>query len=345
MSIVKITKELKINRDIVKKVLDKNNIKMRDNQYKENLTNKIIGDFTVISFDNTKGKYKYYWICKCNNCGKEKSIATTSLTNINKRNICECNKKFKFPEKIKGYAEDLTNKTFGKLKVLKYDSKQHSHSKWVCECECGNIIVKSISFLNNSKFLMCDNCKKLETTTPKVKTEYKEKQYYQQKLNKIEYYDEHSSLINDTVVVDNDDVPLILSYGRYVTINNGGYALMWWKNSELFIHRLVMGLPQRYDTVSKLISDHKDGNRLDCRKQNLRVCKKELNPINCKTYKNNTSGKKGISWNKKLNKWQVNLQHGGKNNYLGVYINFQEAVQVRKDAEIKFFGEFNRKEN
>ena len=43
------------------------------------ITGMIFGDWKVIEFDNTKGKYKYYWICKCINCGNIKSIASSSL--------------------------------------------------------------------------------------------------------------------------------------------------------------------------------------------------------------------------------------------------------------------------
>jgi hypothetical protein len=103
-----------------------------------------------------------------------------------------------------------------------------------------------------------------------------------------------------------------------------------------------MGLPQKYDKETKIIVDHINGNRLDCRKQNMRICHKEKNPINCKTYKSNTSGVKGVSWMKKLSKYQASICVNGKSIYLGVHSDINDAIAARKEAENKYFGEFNR---
>ena len=105
-----------------------------------------------------------------------------------------------------------------------------------------------------------------------------------------------------------------------------------------------MNLPTRYDNTTKLIVDHINGNRLDNRKSNLRICHKEKNPINCKKYKNNTSGCKGVSWSKRLNKWQVTININKRHIYLGLYSDLEEAITVRKEAEKKYFGEFTRDE-
>ena len=49
-----------------------------------------------------------------------------------------------------------------------------------------------------------------------------------------------------------------------------------------------------------------------------------------------------MSYLKRLNKWQVNINVNKKSIYLGVYSDFDEAVRVRKEAEKKYFGEYNR---
>lgn len=43
-------------------------------------------------------------------------------------------------------------------------------------------------------------------------------------------------------------------------------------------------------------------------------------------------------------KWQVNLQYKKEKIYLGVYENLEDAIKIRKEAEEKYFGEYNRKE-
>ena len=39
------------------------------------------------------------------------------------------------------FYEDLTGKVFGKLRVIGKSDKSDRRLRWVCECECGNIIV------------------------------------------------------------------------------------------------------------------------------------------------------------------------------------------------------------
>ena len=313
---------------------------------KLDITNQIFGDFKVLYFDDSKGKYKYYWMCECLKCGEKTSVATASLIN-GKSTKCKCNKLYGIPLNIKGFQEDLTGKKYGHLEVLSYSHKAHSHSHWLCRCDCLREEIKSISFLNNSKYLMCSEC--LHSYTKKDKV-VKEKQHilfediaYQTKDNKVEINGE-STLINDSVIIDTKNLDIILGYKRYVSINSGGYPYMQWRGRELFLHRLIVGLPQQFDSETQLISEHMNGNRKDCREENLRICHKSKNAINCKIYKTNTSGYKGISWNDKLNKWQVNLQYNKKNHYLGVYSDLEEAIKIRKEAEEKYYKEFNRKE-
>ena len=59
-------------------------------------------------------------------------------------------------------------------------------------------------------------------------------------------------------------------------------------------------------------------------------------PVN----KNNTSGVPGVSWNKSKNKWIARIGKGYKNISLGSFLIFEDAVTARKEAEIKYFGEF-----
>lgn len=51
-----------------------------------------------------------------------------------------------------------------------------------------------------------------------------------------------------------------------------------------------------------------------------------------------TSGKAGVNWNKKCSKWEVKISDNGKQLSLGVYDNFETAVKVRQDAELKYYG-------
>lgn len=65
--------------------------------------------------------------------------------------------------------------------------------------------------------------------------------------------------------------------------------------------------------------DHKNGNRDDNRWENLRSVTEAENQKNRGMNSNNSSGFKGVSWNKNSRKWQVFIKVGGKNRNLGQF--------------------------
>ena len=50
----------------------------------------------------------------------------------------------------------------------------------------------------------------------------------------------------------------------------------------------------------------------------------------------NTSGKTGVSYNKEKNMWTAYITVNYKTKYLGDYTDFNDAVNVRKEAEKKY---------
>jgi len=292
----------------------------------DELIGKTIGDFIILKQDNTKGKYKYYCLCKCINCGFKKSISINSLLK-NKSSECNiCNKNFR-KYNNKGYSEDLTGLVFGKLTVKSFSHSSDTHSYWFCQCSCGKKEIIKVTNLKSGKYLMCKDCR-IKNTKGKKENIFEEKENY--------------ILINNKILIDKEDLYKIKKYNRYISINSNDYAYFRYLKTDIFIHRFVMNLPNRYDDNSNIISEHINGNTLDNRKNNLRICEKKLNPINCKIYENNTSGQKGVSYLKRLNKWQATINYNKKSHYLGVFENFEDAVNVRKKAEIKFYNGFNR---
>lgn len=108
------------------------------------------------------------------------------------------------------------------------------------------------------------------------------------------------------------------------------------KTYNLKLHRLIMNCP------NELVVDHIHGSKTknDCRKSNLRICTQHENAMNCGISKRNTSGVTGVTWSKKRNKWCVSIGYNKETIYLGCYTSFEKAVNVRKEAEEKYFGEF-----
>jgi hypothetical protein len=52
----------------------------------------------------------------------------------------------------------------------------------------------------------------------------------------------------------------------------------------------------------------------------------------------NTSGKTGVSWNKEKSKWEAYISKDKKLFKLGYFINLEDAIRVREEAELKYYG-------
>lgn len=52
---------------------------------------------------------------------------------------------------------------------------------------------------------------------------------------------------------------------------------------------------------------------------------------------NNTSGQKGVCWNKRRKKWQSEIMIKGKSIHIGYYADKQDAINARLEAEEKYF--------
>ena len=109
-------------------------------------------------------------------------------------------------------------------------------------------------------------------------------------------------------------------------------------NTGLRLHRFIMNAPK-----GKVV-DHINHNKLDNRKCNLRVCTQSQNTMNSSLRSDNSSGYTGVYWYKSRSKWLVRITVNGKCINLGYYDDLEEAVKVRKEAEIKYFGEYRRLE-
>ena len=86
--------------------------------------------------------------------------------------------------------------------------------------------------------------------------------------------------------------------------------------------------------------DHKNRNKLDNRRCNLRKCTYTENNQNISLKVNNTSGVTGVTWNQRDKCWQARIGMGYKSKSLGCFSNKDDAIVARLKAEQEYFGEF-----
>jgi hypothetical protein len=119
----------------------------------------------------------------------------------------------------------------------------------------------------------------------------------------------------------------------------------WSNNGEGYMKARVRGT-SRFVKMHQLVfgknPDHRNGDRSDNRRKNLREASLDENNRNKGINRNNTSGIKGVSYMKRLDKWRAEIMFNRKAIYLGIYKDMDLAISVREVAELLLFGEMSR---
>jgi len=88
--------------------------------------------------------------------------------------------------------------------------------------------------------------------------------------------------------------------------------------------------------------DHRDMNGLNNCRSNLRAATNQENGCNRNKQEKNTSGAKGVCWDKQAQKWQAHIRVNGKRIHLGLFDDIDDAVRAYNKAAMQHFGEFAR---
>ncbi|MDR1626432.1 MAG: HNH endonuclease [Spirochaetia bacterium] len=102
------------------------------------------------------------------------------------------------------------------------------------------------------------------------------------------------------------------------------------------LHRFIAG-----DPVG-LVVDHKDGNRLNNRKSNLRACTVRKNNMNRGMTGFNKSGYRGVHFSKRNGKWRALISLNNRNIHLGYFERVRDASAAYEKAAELLYGENRR---
>lgn len=149
---------------------------------------------------------------------------------------------------------------------------------------------------------------------------------------KIKLYNRKHEEIAEAII---DKKDFILIKDKKWHLLSKGYVATGAGRKQQLLHWMIIGKPfYPYET------DHKDQDKLNNRKDNLRHCTSSQNEINKKLRKNNTSGYTGVLWRKDTQKWSVSLGYQGKQIRLGCYQTKEKAAKVYNKAVVRLFGEY-----
>lgn len=135
-------------------------------------------------------------------------------------------------------------------------------------------------------------------------------------------------------IVDAEDFEELNKFKWSVTPK--GYVHRSSHNTTLRIHRVIMSAPKGVQV------DHINGNRLDNRKENLRLCNNSENQRNCRVRKTNKSGYKGVGsvYGGVTKVFRARINVNKKQINLGVFETAEEAFKAYQEAAKKYHGEF-----
>ena len=114
------------------------------------------------------------------------------------------------------------------------------------------------------------------------------------------------------------------------------YAYRSRNGKEMSMHRIIMDPPKNMEV------DHINGNGLDNRRANLRVCTHQQNIRNQRVQKKNVTGYKGVGVVKRTGKYKAYIKVNGNKLHLKCWNTAIEAAMAYNEAASLYFGSFAR---
>lgn len=121
---------------------------------------------------------------------------------------------------------------------------------------------------------------------------------------------------------------------RYDRTTGKWYAARQVHRKFIYMHREILNVPDG------LNGDHVNGNSLDNREENLRLATSAQNAWNRDKYKNNTTGYKGVTWDKGRGKFRAQIRVHGKHIHLGWFDDPRGAAHGYDNGVRKYHGTF-----
>lgn len=151
------------------------------------------------------------------------------------------------------------------------------------------------------------------------------------------------------VLIDDEDISLVTQYNWYthrlrLKDSSGHYFYSHIyvnnKRTTIKLHRLIMGCTNCDGTIV----DHINGNTLDNRKSNLRICNYLGNAQNAKKRKDNKTGYKGVTKRHLVSgdRYRAKIKVEGKLYNIGEADNIETCARWYDVMAIKYHGEFAR---
>lgn len=209
----------------------------------------------------------------------------------------------------------LIGKRFGKLVVLSFEKYEKYQSFWKCLCDCGKETIGSRSNLTSSTKTSCGCARKGAQKKTMVFSEKEAYTYETWHNMKRRCYD--------------------VNFTHYNYYGGAGVTVCerWLEPDGKGFRNFLEDMGERPEGMSL--------NRINSvnlySKETCEWANKQSQAFDQKKRKNNTSGKTGVSWDKRRERWVATIDFN-KPIYLGSFVNIEDAILAREAAEMKYHG-------
>ncbi len=150
----------------------------------------------------------------------------------------------------------------------------------------------------------------------------------QERLKCVLSYDKNTGIFRRLIKTER------VAVGEIVGGKNNGYLIVAIDGTNYKLHRLAWLYV--YGEFPSGDIDHINHDRADNRIVNLRDVTIAINNKNKTMFRNNTSGVTGVNFNKSKSSWDARISVCGERVNLGSFVQFHEAVNARKNAEVLY---------
>ena len=216
---------------------------------------------------------------------------------------------------------------YGKLTTCYIVGSKNRCKLWHCKCDCGNEIDVQSTCLSSGNTKSC-GCLHKESMRKLGEN--------RRRLNDYDLTGEYGigwTSKGEEFYFDLEDYDLISRYTW--SLNPDQYVISMVSGKVIRMHMLIMNSNGKFDV------DHRNHKPYDNRKENLRIIEHYKNITYSKEYSNNTSGRKGVYYDKSRDKWMACITFNKKTTYLGRFDTFEEAVKAREEAEQLIHGDYH----
>lgn len=215
--------------------------------------------------------------------------------------------------------------------LKRVDPGPHWQTRVLCRCDCGNEKTVDYSALIRGTIISC-GCYGKEQRYKGMQNNRKHNEYVI--IDNVVHMVPSNTNKYGNILFDEDDLELLKPYTWLVRSNK--YVVSSINNKRVPMHRLVMRLND-----DGIVIDHINGNPMDNRRCNLRICYQSENCINkVANHKKLHSKYKGVFSATNGRTYFSTIQYHGKQHYLGSFSNEIDAALAYDAAAKEMFGEY-----